>query len=178
MKNLIIAIAFIVLLGVFSSCATSKNTDTQKQVDYSSDLLHIQHSIDSLIFDFSKQTKVTTDKLSNLKLENKTIYLSAPDSTGKQYPIKESTTTASKEEQERQQIDETIILAMEQFSARMDSLNSKLDALVNEKSKVVELSWWDLHKDKVYCGVIVLLIVGWYIRGEGRFPHNNVRKYW
>ena len=170
MKNLIIAIAFIVLLGVFSSCVTSKNTDTQKQVDYSSDLLHIQHSIDSLTFDFSKQTKVTTDKLSNLKLENKTIYLSAPDSTGKQYPIKESTTTASKEEQERQQIDETIILTMEQFSARVDSLNSKVDALLNEKTKIVELSWWDLHKTKLYCGIIALLIVGWMVYKRRRKP--------
>ncbi len=153
-------IIYTIIMLVCCSCATSKNTDTQKQVDYSNDLLNIQRSIESLRYDFTKQTKVTTDKLSNLKVENKTVYLSEPDSTGKQHTVKESTTIASKDEQERQEVDEAIVSRMEQFSTRMDSLSDKLDVLLNERTKVVELSWWDLHKDKVYCGIIFLLIVG------------------
>ena len=156
-------IMYTIIMLVCCSCATSKNTDIQKQVDYSDDLLYIRSSIESLNYDFNKQTKVTTDKLSNLKVENKTVYLSAPDSTGKQHTIKESVTIASKDEQEKKEIDESIISRIEQFSTRLDSLSDKLEVLLNEKTRVVELSWWDLNKDKVYCGIIVLLIVGWLV---------------
>ena len=90
----------------FTSCKTSRNIETQKQIDYSGDFLHLQNLIESLRLDVNKQTKVTTDKLSDLKIENTTVYLSPPDSTGKQYPVKESTTTASKQEQERTEISE------------------------------------------------------------------------
>ena len=109
--------------------------------------------------DVSKQTKITTDKLSDLKIENKTVYLSLPDSTGKQYPVKESTTTASKQEQERTEVYETLSITLQQFSNRLDTINNKMNALMNQKEKVIELSWWDLHKDKVYVGIIVLIII-------------------
>lgn len=156
-------IIYTIIMLAFCSCATSKNTDTQKQVDYSNDLLHIQRSIESLRYDFTKQTKVTTDKLSNLKLENKTVYLSEPDSTGKQHTVKESTTIASKDEQERQEVDETIVSRMEQFSARLDSVSDKLDVLLNEKTKVVELSWWDLHQDAIISCIILFIICAVFI---------------
>ena len=109
--------------------------------------------------DVSKQTKITTDKLSDLKIENKTVYLSLPDSTGKQYPVKESTTTASKQEQERTEVYETLSITLQQFSNRLDTISNKMNALMNQKEKVIELSWWDLHKDKVYVGIIVLIII-------------------
>jgi hypothetical protein len=116
--------------------------------------------IESLRVDVSKQTKVTTDKLSDLKIENKTVYLSLPDSTGKQYPIKESTTTASKQDQERTEISEVLSITLQQFSNKLDSLSYKVDAMLNQKETVLELSWWDLHKDKVYIGLIFLIIIG------------------
>lgn len=144
----------------FASCKTSRNMETQKQVDYSGDFLYLRNLIESLRLDVNKQTKITTDKLSDLKIENKTVYLSAPDSSGKQYPVKESTTTASKQDQERVEVDETLSITLQQFSNRLDSLNSKVDAMLNQKETVVELSWWDLHKDKVYVGIIVLIIIG------------------
>ncbi|MBL3921536.1 histidine kinase, partial [Bacteroides thetaiotaomicron] len=37
------------------------------------------------------------------------------------------------------------------------------DAMLNQKETVVELSWWDLHKDNIYIGVILLGIVNWII---------------
>ena len=147
----------------FTSCKTSRNMETQKQVDYSGELSRIQSIIESLRTDVSKQTKITTDKLSDLKIENKTVYLSLPDSTGKQYPVKESTTTASKQEQERTEVYETLSITLQQFSNRLDMINNKMNALMNQKEKVIELSWWDLHKDKVYIGIIGLFIVGWLI---------------
>ena len=143
----------------FTSCKTSRNIETQKQIDYSGDFLYLQNLIESLRLDVNKQTKITTDKLSDLKIENKTVYLSLPDSTGKQYPVKESTTTASKQEQERTEVYETLSITLQQFSNRLDTISNKMNALMNQKEKVIELSWWDLHKDKVYVGIIVLIII-------------------
>ena len=147
----------------FTSCKTSRNMETQKQVDYSGELSRIQSIIESLRADASKQTKITTDKLSDLKIENKTVYLSSPDSTGKQYPIKESTTTASKQDQERTEVYETLSITLQQFSNRLDSLSYKVDAVLNQKETVLELSWWELHKDKIYISIIALIVISWLV---------------
>ena len=164
MKRLIyILIVFLTSAIWFTSCRSSRNMETEKQIDYSGEFNHIQSLIEALRTDVSKQTKITTDKLSDLKIENKTVYLSAPDSTGKQYPVKESTTTASKQEQERTEVYETLSITLQQFSNRLDSLSYKVDAMLNQKETVVELSWWDLHKDNIYIGVILLGIVNWII---------------
>ena len=152
----------------FTSCKTSRNIETQKQIDYSGDFLYLRNLIESLRLDVNKQTKITTDKLSDLKIENKTVYLSLPDSTGKQYPVKESTTTASKQEQERTEIYETLSITLQQFSNRLDTINNKMNSLMNQKEKVIELSWWDLHKDKVYIGIIILIGIGWLIYKKRR----------
>ena len=152
----------------FTSCKTSRNIETQKQIDYSGDFLYLRNLIESLRLDVNKQTKITADKLSDLKIENKTVYLSLPDSTGKQYPVKESTTTASKQEQERTEIYETLSITLQQFSNRLDTINNKMNALMNQKEKVIELSWWDLHKDKDYIGIIILIGIGWLIYKKRR----------
>ena len=133
----------------FASCKTSRNMETQKQIDYSEDFLYLRNLIESLRLD--------------VKIENKTVYLSAPDSSGKQYPVKESTTTASKQDQERTEVDETLSITLQQFSNRLDTISNKVNALLNQREKVVELSWWDLHKDKVYCYVIGLILAGWLV---------------
>lgn len=159
MKALIYITIFLMSGIWFASCKTSRNMETQKQIDYSGDFLYLQNLIESLRLDVNKQTKITTDKLSDLKIENKTVYLSLPDSTGKQYPVKESTTTASKQEQERTEVYETLSITLQQFSNRLDTISNKMNALMNQKEKVIELSWWDLHKDKVYVGIIVLIII-------------------
>ena len=160
----LVYIIILLMSGIWlSSCKASRNIEMQKQVDYSGEFQYLQNMIESLQMNVNKQTKITTDKLSDLKIENKTVYLSAPDSSGKQYPVKESTTTASKQDQERVEVDETLSITLQQFSNRLDSLNSKVDAMLNQKETVVELSWWGLHKDKVYIGIIGLFIVGWLI---------------
>ena len=163
MKALIYITIFLMSGIWFTSCKTSRNMETEKQIDYSGDFLYLQNLIESLRLDVNKQTKITTDKLSDLKIENKTVYLSSPDSTGKQYPIKESTTTASKQDQERTEVDETLSITLQQFSNRLDTISNKVNVLLNQKETVVELSWWDLHKDKVYIGIICLFIVGWMV---------------
>lgn len=163
MKALIYITIFLMSGIWFTSCKTSRNMETEKQIDYSGDFLYLQNLIESLRLDVNKQTKITTDKLSDLKIENKTVYLSSPDSTGKQYPIRESTTTASKQDQERTEVDETLSITLQQFSNRLDTISNKVNALLNQREKVVELSWWDLHKDKVYCYVIGLILAGWLV---------------
>ncbi|CAG9926578.1 histidine kinase [Bacteroides ovatus] len=160
MKALIYITIFLMSGIWLSSCKASRNMETEKQIDYSGDFLYLQNLIESLRLDVNKQTKITTDKLSDLKIENTTVYLSPPDSTGKQYPVKESTTTASKQDQERTEISEVLSIALQQFSNRLDSLSYKVDAVLNQKETVLELSWWDLHKDKVYIGLIFLIIIG------------------
>ncbi|MBL3917424.1 MAG: histidine kinase [Bacteroides thetaiotaomicron] len=167
--KILIYITIFLMSGIwFTSCKTSRNIETQKQIDYSGDFLYLRNLIESLRLDVNKQTKITTDKLSDLKIENKTVYLSLPDSTGKQYPVKESTTTASKQEQERTEIYETLSITLQQFSNRLDTINNKMNALMNQKEKVIELSWWDLHKDKVYIGIIILIGIGWLIYKKRR----------
>lgn len=159
--KMLIYITMFLMSGIwFTSCKTSHNIESQKQIDYSGDFLYLRNLIESLQLDVNKQTKVTTDKLSDLKIENKTVYLSLPDSTGKQYLVKESTTTASKQEQERSEVDETLSITLQQFSCQLDTLSNKVDAILTQKEIVVELSWWDLHKDKIYIGIIVLIISG------------------
>ena len=170
MKALIYITIFLMSGIWFTSCKTSHNIEMQKQIDYSGDFLYLRNLIESLRLDVNKQTKVTTDKLSDLKIENKTVYLSLPDSTGKQYLVKESTTTASKQEQERSEVDETLSITLQQFSNRLDTISNKVNALLNQREKVVELSWWDLHKDKVYIGVIILIIICWLAYGLRKKP--------
>ena len=147
-------------LGIwFASCKTSRNIGMQKQVDYRGEFQFLRNAVESLRTDVSKQTKITTDKLSDLKIENKTVYLSLPDSTGKQSPIKEITATASKQEQEWTEVYETLSITLQQFLNRLDTISNKVNALMSQKETVVELSWWDTHKDKVYCAIIILLII-------------------
>ena len=52
------------------------------------------------------------------------------------------------------EIDETLSLALKQFSNRLDSLNGKVDVMLNLKEKIVEISWWDIYK--VNCIVLLL----------------------
>lgn len=133
MKALIYITIFLMSGIWFTSCKTSRNIETQKQIDYSGDFLYLRNLIESLRLDVNKQTKITTDKLSDLKIENTTVYLSDPDSTGKQYPVKESTTTASKQEQERIEVDETLSITLQQLSNRLDTISNKVNVLLNQK---------------------------------------------
>lgn len=162
--KVLVYITMFLMSGIWlSSCQASRNMEIQKQVDYSGDFNRIQSMIESLRADVSKQTKMTTDKLSDLKIENTTVYLSAPDSTGRQYPVKESTTTASKQDKERTEVDETLSVTIQRLFNRLDALSNKVDAVLNQKEKVIELSWWDLHKDKVYIGIIILIVASWLL---------------
>lgn len=163
MKALIYITMFLMSGIWLSSCKTSRNIDIQKRVDYSGEFQYLLKVMEELRLGLSKQTKIVNDRLSDLKIENTIVYLSPPDSTGKQYPVKESITTATKQDQERTEVDETLSITLQQFSNRLDTISNKVNVLLNQKETVVELSWWDLHKDKAYIGIIGLFIVGWMV---------------
>nr|DAE36067.1 MAG TPA: hypothetical protein [Caudoviricetes sp.] len=160
MKALIYITMFLMSGIWLSSCKTSRNIDTQKQVDYSGEFQYLRKVMEELRLGLSKQTKIVNDRLSELKIENTTVFLSPPDSTGKQHVIKESTTTASKHEQERTEVYETLSITLQQFSCQLETLSNKVDAILTQKEKVVELSWWDSHKDTVIiCIAVIILII-------------------
>ena len=164
--TIISCILCILLLG---SCATSKNTEHQQQIDYSSELQQLRNSLDSLHMDIDKQSKVTADKLSNLKLENKTVYLSMPDSTGKQYPIKQSITNINKQDTEHTESAETLSISISQISSKLDSLYQRVNELSKSSGKTIELSWWDLHiKDR--------LLIPSIFPERGNFMDFNLKK--
>lgn len=166
MKWLIYSFIILLVSGIcLSSCKTSRNIDTQKQVDYFGEFQYLRKVMEELRLGLSKQTKIVNDRLSDLKIENTTVFLSPPDSTGKQHVVKESTTKASKQEQERTDIDEILSVTLQRFSNQLDSLSNKVDAILSQKEKIVELSWWNLYKDKIYIGVIILVITSWLAYG-------------
>jgi len=71
---------------LLSSCAVSKNMEQESHMDYSDVLQKMHIRMDSLLYNMDMVRKETSEKLSNLKVENTTTYLSVPDSAGRQYP--------------------------------------------------------------------------------------------
>ncbi|WP_346713299.1 histidine kinase [Mediterranea massiliensis] len=119
-------------------------------------------SVDSLKANVHMFRSESIERLSNLKLEHKTIYLSAPDSTGRQYPTAVSKTKGESSKQESSQTDTELYTSVAMLSVKVDSLAYKLDAALHKREQIVELNWWDRNKDKVYIG-FALIIVGWIV---------------
>lgn len=155
----------VVMVTVMSlaGCATPKNTDRTTNVDYSSYFQQMQSRMDSLMYNMRMQRKEVSEKLSNLKIENRTVIYSQPDSTGRQYPTQVSETTVNKEDKENKTTDTELNVIIQQLVTEVNDLRQKLDTAISDKEKVVEVSWWDLHKDKVYAGVFACIIVGWMV---------------
>ncbi len=141
-------------------CATSKNTDRNIQVDYSNVLQQMQTRMDTLLANMEAQRKETSEKLSNLKIENKTVYFSPPDSTGKQYPTMVSETNVSKDEKENKTTETELKVTIQRLVAEVADLRNELNTAIVLKEKVKEVSWWQLHKVDVYAGLFIL-VLGW-----------------
>lgn len=138
-----ITLAPLMCMMLLLSCASPRNTDTESNKDYTEMLNGIRSSITGLENKIDTQSKTTSEKLSNMKIENKTVYLSPPDSTGKQHPTMESTTTATKTDEQK---DETVIQTTELLSAineRIDSLSRKIDSSSRTEVIVKEISFRD-----------------------------------
>lgn len=153
MKTLI----FIVCMFLMG-CSPLRNVQTNTQTDYSNSIIDIKNLIDSLGAAFNKQTEITANKLSNLKVENKTIYLSPPDSTGKQHTVKQTITHIHKEDKESVQQIQTLTLQLTQVKHQVDSLQNKINILQTHKESVKQLSWWQLHKCKVIVVICIIMM--------------------
>ena len=142
-RCIVLAPFMCLLMVLVCSCATSKNTESDSSADYADLIEWLRSSITGLEKKIDTQSQTTSEKLSNMKIENKTVYLSPPDSTGKQHTTMESTTTATKVDEQR---DETVQQTTELLSIinqRIDSLSRKID--LASETKVVEkkLTKWE-----------------------------------
>lgn len=153
----------VVLLAILSGCATHENVDRNVQIDYSNGLHQMQNRMDSLLYNMQLMQKETNEKLSNLKLENKTVYLSVPDSTGRQYPTSVSQTTVNKEEKEHKTTDMRTEATLKQLITEVDELRQQFNAATSKNEKVEEVSWWQLHKVNVYATLLVGLLLAYII---------------
>ena len=163
MRNILYAFVAVLMVSAACSCRTSKNTEQQVNRDYTEDLGRISRQVDSLRAGFQVTREQVTDKLSNLKVENTTTYYTLPDSAGKQYPVYVSTTKADRNEESTERIYAEMNATIQRLSEKVDSLSRKVDAALKKEQKVAELSWWDLHKGKVFgaLAVLVLGLAGW-----------------
>lgn len=153
----------LLLLLVLTGCRTSKNVDTDKQVDYAGELTVMQHRLDSLLATMQVERKEINDRLSNLKVEHKTVYYSVPDSSGKQYPVIISQTNADKEDKENTKSTTELNATISELRTELASLNQRIDSLVKEQQKVAEVSWWDLYKWQVFIFIVILVVVGYMV---------------
>lgn len=153
----------IVLAMMMGSCTTPKNVNREVQTDYTGELNRMQVRMDSLLYNMKIMQRETSEKLSNIKIENTTTYLSVPDSTGKQYPTVISETKANKEEKENKTTDTEIYVTMQRLIEEVSELKQQVTAFVTEKDKVVQVSWWQLHKVDVYAVLFAVIIIGWLV---------------
>lgn len=144
-------------------CRTSQNTEGTKQVDYSGELSGVKNSLDSLLATVQMETTELSNKIGKLKVENKTIYYSVPDSSGKQYPVIISQTNADKEDKENTETTTELHATISELRAEVTSLSQRIDSFVKEQQKVAEMTWWDLHKWEVCVVVVLLIVVGYMI---------------
>ena len=152
-------VLFSLILALLLISCKSQEVVTEKQTDYSSYFEKQGQKTDSLFAELKLQQQKTTEKLSNLKVENTTTYYTLPDSAGKQYPVYVSTTTANKDEKVNESMFAELITEMSRMKEVIDSLTNAVNAAMKQKEEVTELSWWDLHKSGIY-SVIAILIIG------------------
>lgn len=160
-----IVLAPFMCVLILCSCATLKNTESNSSADYADLIEWIRSSITGLEKKIDTQSQTTSEKLSNMKIENKTVYLSAPDSTGKQHMTMESTTTATKVDEQRDETVQKTTELLSAINARIDGLSRKID--LASETKVVEkkLTKWEtlcINVGGWAIGIVIItiLIVG------------------
>ena len=154
----------IILLCLLSSCATSRNTDYNRDEQKSEKLDRLEQLITEIRTDIDKQYNSVTDKLSNMKMASTTVVLSPPDSTGRQHATQVTSTNMSREDSEKVTESETTAVRIDFLSQKIDSIAYLLNVALSEKEAVVELSWWDRYKVEVLLGVVIVLFAINYFR--------------
>ena len=152
----------LIILGmasVLSGCRTSRNMDVDKNTSYHSGLDEIDAKFDSIMATIKIQQHEISEKLSDIKSSSRTVYYSDPDSTGKQYPIVVSETSTSREDKESKDTFTDTEASIREIRDEVRQLTSNVDSLLQEKSKVVEMSWWDMNKWYVYLSAVAVIVI-------------------
>lgn len=152
----------LMLIVIMCSCAASKNVQKEETIDYSKRLDSISEQLKNVVSSVKLQRSEMSEKLSNIKIENKTTYLSAPDSTGKQYPTAISETKSEQEDKEKTSVETQMQATIEELSYRIDSLQVSVSKLVQSKEKVVQVSWWNRYKSDILLFALISVII-WLI---------------
>lgn len=149
----------ILLMLATCSCKSSQQTITDVAGDYSDDLQALKYSFDSLSVRLEQTSKEISSKMSKLNVENKTIIYSLPDSAGKQFPVKESTTIINREDKERKETYTQMLSRIDKLITEVNEFKEKVNTSLAAKETTERLSWWDKYKVKIYfIGTIFILI--------------------
>lgn len=164
MGHLIFTI-IILLTPAICSCRSSQNMERQTYADREAHYRRQLEIADSLFSALYLTRREVSERLADLKIKNTTTYYSAPDSTGKQYPVRISETKADGKERESTQTDTELNATIRRLTNVVNSLNRRVDERLKEHEKVAEMSWWDLHKNKVVAaaGLLALVAAGFLI---------------
>ena len=155
MKNK--AVVITILIASLSGCKSEEKIINEAK-DYTAYFERQESMTDSLFKKMDAEYKQTSERLSNLKIENTTTYYTLPDSIGKQYPVVVSTTKADKNEEETKEMYAELSGVVERLQTKIDSLGELIKGAESKKEKLIELSWWDVNKDKVYVTVVCVII--------------------
>lgn len=151
------------LLFCFCSCSSPKNLQSDTKTDWSNEFGYLSNKMDSLRLNLGLDIDKTNERLSNIKFNQTVINYSLPDSTGKQYIISKSKTEGERNDEEREQTIVRLQAELTRISNKVDSLYDLMKNAKHETIKEVSLSWWDLHKDKIYISLVALIIVCWLV---------------
>lgn len=157
--TLLKSLYIVLLMLVVCACKSSRNLETNVDAISQEEIGRLMQSMDSLQSNVQLLRKESSEYWKNQKIESKTTYWSAPDSTGKQYPTLTNETKTESNEQETSHTDTELYASVSILSAKIDSLSARFDAVLNTKEKVIELSWWDRHKDKIYISLFLVALV-------------------
>lgn len=158
MGHLIFIITILLSLAI-CSCRSSQNMERQTYNDREAHYRRQLEIADSLFSALYFTRREVNERLANLKIENTTVYYSAPDSTGKQHPVKVSETKADGKKQESTKTDTELNTTVRRLTNVLANLNRRVDERLKEHEKVAEMSWWDFHKNKVIMTVGLLLLL-------------------
>lgn len=165
MKHLVYFVFIILLASAICSCRSSQNMERRTYNDREAHYRRQLEIADSLFSALYLTRREVSERLADMKVENTTVYYSAPDSTGKQHPVKVSETKADGKERESTQADTELNATIRRLTNVVDNLNLRVDERLKEHEKVAEMSWWDLHKNKVVAaaGLLALVAAGFLI---------------
>lgn len=152
-------IFILIGLAVWSCKSPKPALSTDKDVQESANDSYAGSNKDSIAMSISKDVKRLYDKVNDLEVESKKTMWSAPDSTGRQYPLETTETNARKKTEERYQADESYKVDLHRMILFAEELNRKIDLLSKQKTvEVPQLTKWQRLKMSIG-GIAILFAI-------------------